>query len=128
MGPSPNSPPSTHTPGDGIPTSSSMQHANSVPKSLMYGAEGTGGLVSSTNHLDDIEHFADVESFLSHDGGDGRDLYDGTVKQALTEQKTESSKGFSFGEVGCIRTRNKVTSCHFSSDGKLLACAGHDKK
>ncbi|CAK9187671.1 unnamed protein product, partial [Ilex paraguariensis] len=51
MGPSPNSPPSTHTPGDGIPTSSSMQHANSVPKSLMYGAEGTGGLVSSTNHL-----------------------------------------------------------------------------
>lgn len=36
--------------------------------------------------------------------------------------------GFSFGEVGCIRTRNKVTCCHFSSDGKLLASAGHDKK
>ena len=39
-----------------------------------------------------------------------------------------STAGFSFGEVGCIRTRNKVTCCHFSSDGKLLASAGHDKK
>lgn len=36
--------------------------------------------------------------------------------------------GFSFGEVGCIRTGKKVLCCHFSSDGKLLASAGHDKK
>ncbi|KAJ7950418.1 Transcriptional corepressor LEUNIG [Quillaja saponaria] len=51
-GPSPNSPPSTHTPGDGITTASSMQHANSVPKSLMmYSTEGTGGLASSSNLL-----------------------------------------------------------------------------
>ncbi|KAA8550638.1 hypothetical protein F0562_002322 [Nyssa sinensis] len=135
VGPSPNSPPSTHTPGDGMTTASSLQHVNSVPKSLMiYGTEGAGGLASSTNQLDNIENFGDVgslddnvESFLSHDGGDGRDLY-GTLKQSLTEHKTESSKGFSFGEVGCIRTRNKVTCCHFSSDGKLLASAGHDKK
>lgn len=96
-----------------------------------------------------------VESFL-HDGGDGN-IY-GSLKQSLIEHKTETSKGgirylgrflsvalcsfcykshdtlfvlfigFSFGEVGCIRTRNKVTCCHFSSDGKLLASAGHDKK
>ncbi|CAL5427199.1 unnamed protein product [Camellia sinensis] len=84
--------------------------------------------------LEDIEHFGDVgslddnmDSFLSHDGGEGRDLY-GTLKPGLTEHKTESSKGFSFREVGFIRTRNKVTCCHFSSDGKLLASAGHDKK
>ncbi|KAM7496211.1 hypothetical protein LguiA_020625 [Lonicera macranthoides] len=129
VGPSPNSPPSTHTPGDGITTASSLQHVNSVLKNtIMYGAEG---LASSTNQLDDMEHFGDVgplddnvQSFLSNDGGD---LY-GTIKQTLTEHKTESSKGFSFGEVGCIRTRNKVTCCHFSSDGKLLASAGHDKK
>ncbi|XP_028109253.1 transcriptional corepressor LEUNIG_HOMOLOG-like [Camellia sinensis] len=83
---------------------------------------------------EDIEHFGDVgslddnmDSFLSHDGGEGRDLY-GTLKPGLTEHKTESSKGFSFREVGCIRTRNKVTCCHFSSDGKLLASAGHDRK
>ena len=46
-----------------------------------------------------MEHFGDVgslddnmDSFLSHDGGDGRDLY-GTLKQGPTEHKTESSKG-----------------------------------
>ncbi|KAL6502957.1 hypothetical protein OROHE_024125 [Orobanche hederae] len=110
------SPQSTHTPGDGI---------NSVSKSMMmYGAEGAD---------DDLENFGDigslednVESFLSNDGGDGN-VYN-SLKQTLTQHKTETSKGFSFGEVGCIRTRNKVTSCHFSSDGKLLASAGYDKK
>lgn len=130
-GPSPSSPASTHTPGDGVTTASSLQHVNNVQKSMMmYGADGTGGLASSTNQLDDIEHFGDVgnlddnvESFLQQDAGDYS-----TLKQTLTEHKTGSSKGFSFGEVGCIRTRNKVTCCHFSSDGKLLASAGHDKK
>ncbi|KAH7864840.1 hypothetical protein Vadar_034494 [Vaccinium darrowii] len=133
VGPSPNSPASTHTPGDGLTSASSLQHVNSVPKSMiMYGADGTGGITSSTNQLDDIEHFGDVgslddnvESFLSNDG-DGN-LY-GTLKQSLTEHKTEPSKSFSFGEVSSIRTRNKITCCHFSSDGKLLASAGHDKK
>ncbi|KAL2236362.1 UNVERIFIED_CONTAM: Transcriptional corepressor [Sesamum indicum] len=134
VGPSPGSPQSTHTPGDGMTTAGSLQHVNSVSKSMMmYGTDGAGGIASSTNQLDDLENFADVgslednvESFLSHDGGDGN-IY-GSLKQTLTEHKTETSKGFSFGEVGCIRTRNKVTCCHFSSDGKLLASAGHDKK
>ncbi|KAL6953547.1 hypothetical protein U1Q18_045646 [Sarracenia purpurea var. burkii] len=135
VGPSPNSPPSTHTPGDGITTASSLQHVNSVSKSLMmYAADGSG-LASSTNQLEDIEHFGDVgslddniDSFLAHDGGDGRDMYGTSLKQGLSEHKTESSKGFSFGEVERIRTGNKVTCCHFSSDGKLLASAGHNKK
>lgn len=48
------------------------------------------------------------------------------MKAALT---TFFISGFTFAEFGCIRTRNsKVTCCHFSSDGKLLASAGHDKK
>ncbi|CAA0833677.1 dual specificity kinase 1, partial [Striga hermonthica] len=125
VGPSPGSPQSTHTPGDGMATASSKSM-------MMYGAEGPGGITSSTNQLDDLETFGDVgsldnvDSFLSHDGGDGN-LY-GSLKQTFTEHKPETSKGFSFGEVGCIRTRNKVTCCHFSSDGKLLASAGHDKK
>ncbi|KAK7860048.1 transcriptional corepressor leunig-like protein [Quercus suber] len=136
VGPSPSSPASTHTPGDGITTASSMQHVNSVPKSLMlYGPEGMGGLASSSNLLEDMERFGDVsalddnvESLLSHDGGDGGNLY-GALKQSTTENQKESSKGFTFSEVGCIRTRNsKVTCCHFSSDGKLLASAGHDRK
>ncbi|CAN6684757.1 unnamed protein product [Malus baccata var. baccata] len=129
VGPSPSSPASTHTPGDGINTANSMQQVNSVPKSLMtYGPEGTG-LPSSSNLLDDIERFGDVgslednvESFLSNDGGDRRDLY-GTLKLSPKQHQKDSSK------VGCIRTRtSKVTCCHFSSDGKLLASAGHDKK
>ncbi|XP_019448783.1 PREDICTED: transcriptional corepressor LEUNIG_HOMOLOG-like isoform X3 [Lupinus angustifolius] len=137
VGPSPSSPASTHTPGDGINTASSMQNANTVQKSsMMYGADGTGGLASSSNVLqDDMDRFGDVgalydnvESFLSNDGGDGGNLY-GTIKQSSAEQHKDSSKGFTFAELGCIRTRNsKVTCCHFSSDGKLLASAGHDKK
>ncbi|KRG99806.2 hypothetical protein GLYMA_18G171100v4 [Glycine max] len=131
--PSPTSSPSTHTPGDGLNTASSMQH---VQKSMMmYGTEATGGLASSSNLLDDMDRFGDVdalddnvESFLSNDGGDGGNLY-GTVKQSPAEQQKESSKGFTFAEVGCRRTRNsKVTCCHFSSDGKWLASAGDDMK
>lgn len=134
VGPSPSSPQSTHTtPGDGITPGNSVQHVNSVTKGLMmYNTDGTG-LASSTNQLDDIENFGDVgslddngESFLSHDG-EGRDIY-GTLKSSLTEHKTEASKSSSFAEVGCIRTRSIVTCCHFSSDGKLLASGGHDKK
>ncbi|MBA0786922.1 hypothetical protein Gotri_006866, partial [Gossypium trilobum] len=64
-----------------------------------------------------MEHFGDVgslddnmESFLPYDDGDGGIC-------------------FGFNEVGSIRKSNgKVTCCHFSSDGKLLASAGHDKK
>lgn len=57
VGPSPNSPPSTHTPGDGMTTSSSLQHVNSVSKNYMYGAEGAGGIASSTNQLVSFIHF-----------------------------------------------------------------------
>ncbi|XP_022733295.1 transcriptional corepressor LEUNIG_HOMOLOG-like isoform X1 [Durio zibethinus] len=139
VGPSPNSQPSTpstHTPGDGVAMVGNVQHGNSMSKNLMtYGSDGTGGIASSTNQLEDIEHFGDVgslddnvESFLSHDDGDGGNLF-GTLKRNPSELATETSKGIGFNEVGSIRTSNgKVTCCHFSSDGKLLASAGHDKK
>ncbi|KAL5711763.1 hypothetical protein ACHQM5_014006 [Ranunculus cassubicifolius] len=135
VGPSPNSPPSTpstHTPGDAVTMAGNMQHVNSMPKSLMiYGSDGTGGLASSSNQLEEMELGSlddhAVESFLQDDG-DGRDLF-GTLKRSPTEHNTESSKGFTFNEVGCIRSStNKVVCCHFSSDGKLLASAGHEKK
>ncbi|KAL1818568.1 hypothetical protein ACET3Z_013437 [Daucus carota] len=128
--PSPRSPVSTHTPGDEKNTSSSLQHVSSGQKGLMMHGSETAGLASPENQLDDIEHIGDggdVDSFLSNDGEDGRTLYD-NIKQNLTEHKTESSKGFFLEEVGCIRTRDKVTCCHFSSDGKLFASAGHEKK
>jgi len=47
--------------------------------------------------------------------------------QALTGGGCET--GFSFNEVTCLRaSTSKVVCCHFSSDGKLLASAGHDKR
>ncbi|XP_027187228.1 transcriptional corepressor LEUNIG_HOMOLOG-like isoform X2 [Cicer arietinum] len=140
LGPSNSQPstPSTHTPGDGVAMTGNLQNVAGVSKSLMmYGTEGAGGLASSTNQLlqDDMEHFGDVgslddhvESFLSQDDGDGKDLF-GTLKRNPSEHAPDSSKGFSFSEVSSIRKSNgKVVCCHFSSDGKLLASAGHDKK
>ncbi|KAJ8774079.1 hypothetical protein K2173_009510 [Erythroxylum novogranatense] len=139
VGPSPNSQPSTpstHNPGDGIATVGNLQHVNSTSKSLMmYSNDGTGTLVSSANQLEDVENFGDfssleenVDSFLSPDDGDGRDLF-GTLKRNPSEHVPESSKGFSFSEVDSLRKSNgKVVCCHFSTDGKLLASAGHDKK
>ncbi|KAH1081521.1 hypothetical protein J1N35_021282 [Gossypium stocksii] len=132
VGPSPNSPPSTHLPGDAITTASSLQHVNNAYKSMIYGEDSTACLSSSSNLLEDIERFDplddNTETLLSHDGSDVRGIY-GTVKQIPNEHQKESVKGFTFAEVGCIRTINsKVTCCHFSSDGKFLASAGHDKK
>lgn len=134
---SPPSTPSTHTTGDGVAMTGTMQHVNSMPKSLMmYGTDGPGGLASSSNQMDDLEHFGDVaslddnvESFLSqHDDGDARDIF-AALRRSPTEHNPEPSKGFSFNEVGCISTSNsKVVCCHFSSDGKILASAGHEKK
>ncbi|XVE72775.1 hypothetical protein DITRI_Ditri11bG0065700 [Diplodiscus trichospermus] len=132
VGPSPNSPASTHTPGDAITTATSLQPLNSVSKSMIYGADTTAGLTSSSNLLENIERFdsldENMEMLLSHDGTNGRDKY-GTIKKNPTEPKKESANGFTFAEVGCIQTRKSiVTCCHFSSDGKFLASAGHDKK
>ncbi|KAL5783191.1 hypothetical protein ACOSP7_008220 [Xanthoceras sorbifolium] len=61
-----------------------------------------------------------VESSISHDGTDPR----GTVGRGR-----DVSQGFSFKEVNSVRaSTSKVVCCHFSSDGKLLATGGHDKK
>ncbi|VVB07373.1 unnamed protein product [Arabis nemorensis] len=139
VGPSNSQPstPSTHTPVDGVAITGNMQHVNSMPKvPMMYGSDGIGGLASSANQLlqDDMEQFGDVgalednvESFLSQDEGDGGNLFS-TLKRNPSEH-AETSKGFSFNEVSSIRkSASKVICCNFSSDGKLLASAGHDKK
>eukprot|EP01018_Ginkgo_biloba_P009921 Gb_06853 [translate_table: standard] len=139
-GPSPNSAPSTpstHTPGDVMSMAGTLHHSSSMSKNLMmYGSDGTGGLASPSNQLADIDHFGEVgslddnvESFLSHDDGDARDGLFGTIKRSPAEHSMDVSKGFSFNEVGCLRaSTSKVVCCHFSSDGNLLASAGHEKK
>ncbi|CAL5427237.1 unnamed protein product [Camellia sinensis] len=119
----------------------------SVSKSLMmYGSDGAGGLASSTNQLEDIEHFGDVvslddkmDSFLSHDGEEGRDLY-GTLKPGLTEHKTESSNdGKLLAKVilwsmDTLKTETTpeehqylITDVRFRPNSSQLATASFDK-
>ncbi|XP_022761921.1 transcriptional corepressor LEUNIG-like isoform X4 [Durio zibethinus] len=118
----------------GSPMQSTSSKQMSMPP-IRQSSSQQDPLQSPQVQQDDMEHFGDVgslednvESFLSHDDGDGGNLF-GTLKQNPSEHATETSKGFGFNEVGSIRKSNgKVTCCHFSTDGKLLASAGHDKK
>lgn len=51
------------------------------------------------------------------------------IRQAEVLTGGGGETGFSFNEVTCLRaSTSKVVCCHFSSDGKLLASAGHDKR
>lgn len=138
-GPSPSSAPSTpstHTPGDVI-SMPALPHSGTTSKPLMmFGTDGAGTLTSPSNQLwddKDLELQADmdrfvedgslddnVESFLSHDDTDPRDA---------GGRGMDVSQGFSFKEANSVRaSTSKVNCCHFSSDGKLLATGGHDKK
>ncbi|KAF5743283.1 Transcriptional corepressor LEUNIG -like protein [Tripterygium wilfordii] len=138
-GPSPSSAPSTpstHTPGD-VHSIPALPHSGSSSKPLMmFGNDGPGSLTSPSNQLwddkdlalqADMERFVEdgslednVESFLSHDDADPRD----TIGRCM-----DMSKGFTFTEVNSFRaSSSKVICCHFSSDGKMLASGGHDKK
>ncbi|WOK98747.1 transcriptional corepressor [Canna indica] len=113
--PSPPSTPSTHTPGDGgVSVASSMQNANTMSKNLMmYGTDKKARLASSSsNQMDDLEAFGDVgslddhvESFLSNDDGDGRDIF--AALKSTAEDNVESLNGFGFNDVDCIHTTAK---------------------
>jgi len=114
-----------------------LPHSGSSSKPLMmFSTDGTGTLTSPSNQLwddkdlelqADVDRFVEdgsldenVESFLSHDDTDPRD----TVGRCM-----DVSKGFTFSDVNSVRaSTSKVSCCHFSSDGKLLASGGHDKK
>ncbi|KAL6638596.1 hypothetical protein ACP70R_023707 [Stipagrostis hirtigluma subsp. patula] len=130
VGPSPPSTPSTHTAGGGVPVASNV---NIVQRSSMIcGGDGTSGLGSSSNQMDNLDSFVDfdenVDSFLSNDDGDGRDMF-AALKKGSSDHNSESLRSLSLSEVGNNRTsNNKVVCCHFSTDGKLLASAGHEKK
>ncbi|KAI4337361.1 hypothetical protein L6164_015790 [Bauhinia variegata] len=128
-GPSPSSAPSTpstHTPGDVMSMPALPRCVSSSKPLMMFGTDGSGTLTSPSNQLADMDRFVEdgslgdnVESFLSHDDADPGDPGRGM----------DVSKGFTFNEVNSVRaSTSKVVCCHFSSDGKLLASGGHDKK
>ncbi|XP_062213119.1 transcriptional corepressor LEUNIG_HOMOLOG-like isoform X2 [Phragmites australis] len=130
VGPSPPSTPSTQTAGGGVPAASNVNIV--LRSSMICGADGTSGLASSSNQMDNLDSFVDfdenVDSFLSNDDGDGRDMF-AALKKGSSEHNSDSFKSLSLNEVGNNRTsNNKVVCCHFSTDGKLLASAGHEKK
>ncbi|KAL5226984.1 hypothetical protein ABZP36_015249 [Zizania latifolia] len=130
VGPSPSSAPSTpstHSPGD-VMCMPQLQHNGGPSKSLMmFGSDGTGSLTSPANPLGDVDRLLEdgsldenVESFLSQEDMDPRE----TMGRCM-----DASKGYGFTEVAKARaSAHKVVFCHFSSDGKLLATGGHDKK
>ncbi|XP_021606125.2 transcriptional corepressor LEUNIG isoform X2 [Manihot esculenta] len=128
-GPSLSSPstPSTHTPGDDISVPTLPHNGGSSKSMLMFGSDGLGPLASSPNELADMDHFVDdrtlednVDSFFSHDVADLRDRFG---------QSADINKGFALSEIRHVPvSTSKVECCHFSSDGKLLATGGHDKK
>lgn len=129
-GPSPSSAPSTpstHTPGDVMSMPNLPHNGGSSKPSLIFGSDCVGTLTSAPNQLADLSRFGDeatlddnVESFLSHEEGDPRDV----VGRGM-----EVSTGFTFKEMALIQaSTSKVNCCHFSFDGKLLATGGHDKK
>nr|XP_018683146.1 PREDICTED: transcriptional corepressor LEUNIG-like isoform X3 [Musa acuminata subsp. malaccensis] len=133
-GPSPSSAPSTpstHTPGDVI-SMTQLQHNGGSSKPLVMFGDGPGSLTSPTNQLADMDRFVEdaslddnVESFLSHDDADPRDV----VGRSMDSAKAIALSGFMFNEISSAKaSTNKVVCCHFSSDGKLLATGGHDKK
>ncbi|XP_065010323.1 transcriptional corepressor LEUNIG-like isoform X1 [Musa acuminata AAA Group] len=133
-GPSPSSAPSTpstHTPGDVI-SMTQLQHNGGSSKPLVMFGDGPGSLTSPTNQLADMDRFVEdaslddnVESFLSHDDADPRDV----VGRSMDSAKAIALSGFMFNVISSAKaSTNKVVCCHFSSDGKLLATGGHDKK
>ncbi|EOY28793.1 LisH dimerization motif,WD40/YVTN repeat-like-containing domain [Theobroma cacao] len=72
-----------------------------------------------------------VESFLSHDDDnvDSTSTPFSVLRHRYNPSNEIEQKGFTFGEVSCLHSsKSKVLCCHFSSDGKFLAGAGHEKK
>ncbi|XP_010541889.1 PREDICTED: transcriptional corepressor LEUNIG-like isoform X2 [Tarenaya hassleriana] len=128
-GPSPSSPssPSTNqTPGEGMSRSTLPPTGIASKSMLMYGSDGVGSLPSASNQLANMERFVDdgtlddnVDSYIANDDVEPRD----------GGSNTSIGKGFTFTEFQNISaSTSKIECCDFSSDGKLLATGGHDKK
>nr|KYP55670.1 Transcriptional corepressor LEUNIG [Cajanus cajan] len=105
--------PSTQTPGEMMTVSTLQNNVPSSKSSFMFGTDSLG----TQNQLADMDHLV----------GDG--CLGDSVDSFLSADDTGVGKEFSFKEIKHIMaSSHKVECCHFSSDGKLLATGGHDKK
>ncbi|KAJ1282326.1 hypothetical protein BS78_03G043200 [Paspalum vaginatum] len=128
-GASPSSTPSTpsaHSPGETISTP--LHLSADLSKALVvYSSEDLASIESPRIQLVDMDHYVEdgsmegnVEPLLSHDD---------TNPRATGSQCINSAKGYILREVSSAQaSTSSVLCCHFSSDGKLLATGGHDKK
>ncbi|KAK3164043.1 hypothetical protein QOZ80_1AG0011820 [Eleusine coracana subsp. coracana] len=121
-GPSPSSSPSTPSalsPGDTVSTPSQHHNANISKALVVYGADAPGSPTSQLVRFvgDDC---LDDNVFLPHDEADEINAGSHCIN---------SDKGSILQEISSARaSTSRVLCCHFSSDGKLLATGGHDKK
>nr|DAD22844.1 TPA_asm: hypothetical protein HUJ06_024307 [Nelumbo nucifera] len=114
-----------------------LSHSDRASEKQNIRGSNKSGLVEAFEKMgamdgqDDASSDTYVESFLSYDN-ETEDMKNdpfSTLQRSSTTCGKNAPKGFSFEEVGCLSSSNsKVLCCHFSSDGKFLASAGHDKK
>ncbi|CAM8983918.1 unnamed protein product [Rhodiola kirilowii] len=120
--------PSTHTPGDGLsipnlPVPTNAASSKSMP---MFTSDRMSNLSAAPNQLADIDDFINDEALddiISPDNGDPRDATGRVDAKVLG-----ATLGSAFAEFRAFSANTQVECCHFSSDGKLLATGGHDKK
>uniref|UniRef100_A0A2N9END1 LisH domain-containing protein n=1 Tax=Fagus sylvatica TaxID=28930 RepID=A0A2N9END1_FAGSY len=97
-------------------------------KTRSYSRAGVNTLDSITVSGKRVEK---VESFLSYNAenaGSTSTPFSSSKIRSIASTRDEH-KGFTFEEVVTLHSsKNKVVCCHFSSDGKLLASAGHEEK
>ncbi|KAL9259916.1 Transcriptional corepressor LEUNIG-like protein [Drosera capensis] len=118
--------PTTHTPGDAMSNCASQHNGGSSKPSLGVATEGTR--TSENNKLadggcseDDATADEYVQLLLSPE-----DMED---PAEIMDQDMDARKSSTFTVIASIQaSTSKVTCCRFSSDGKLLATGGQDKK
>ncbi|XP_039808052.1 transcriptional corepressor LEUNIG-like isoform X4 [Panicum virgatum] len=126
-GASPSSTPSTpsaYSPGETI-SMPQVPHNASLSKALVvYGYDPQG---SPTNPLVDMDHY--VEDGSIEDNVEPTLLHDDIDLRVAGSHCINSAKGYILREMSSAQaSTSSVLCCHFSSDGKLLATGGHDKK
>ncbi|CAO2209671.1 unnamed protein product [Urochloa humidicola] len=118
--------PSAHSPGETISTPP-LPLASLSKALVVYGSEPLASSGSPTNSLVDMDHYVEGDSV--EDNVEPMLLHDDIDLRAAGSHCINSAKGYILREMSSAQaSTSSVLCCHFSSDGKLLATGGHDKK